>query len=471
MRSVLLYPTRRQRAGSRWRARGLPALSVLVLALTQGCSNYVARSDAIRGALASSDYETALKAIENIDHSNSKLLYLYEKGLTLHCQGDFAGSSAAFSESELVLEDLYTKSVTREAVTLAVSEVMGQYRGDAFEAVYVHYYQILNYLAMNDVDGAMVECRRVNRKLQMLSDGGETYFTNEPFLQYLTGLVYDLGGERESAGVSYRVAAGLYGDSLQAPVAPAPLSFYSDAARNAYARGDRQEGDAYAARTHYSAGADSGRVSLLLDCGQITRKREASVVLPIFETDRWRNNEEFANVLYKRANAQYNSNIRVKYWLKVALPVLEPVPPPRFTSVVVRAQQIDGTAAAQTRADVVADLDAFAMQAFHEKQGNVFMRAIVRSLVKYLAHDQADQNDEALGALVNIFNIATETADTRSWSSLPGCVFLGRLELPKGQYKIEADLLASDGRHVGTVSFGDVHVADGGNTIRSARAF
>ncbi|HEU4929062.1 MAG TPA: hypothetical protein VFU38_04480, partial [Candidatus Krumholzibacteria bacterium] len=361
-------------------------------------------------------------------------------------------------------------SVTREVISLTVSETMTQYRGDAFEAVYVNYYQILNYLGMNDIEGAMVECRRVNRKLQMLSDGGETYFTNEPFLQYLTGLVYEAGGDREAAGVSFRAASGLYDGEQAAPLVPAPPSFYCDAARNALARGDRQEADAYIAKSRCPAGADTGRVSLLLECGQIVRKRESSVVLPIFESDRWNNNEEFAHELYKRHGATYGPNVRVKYWLKVALPVLEPVIP-RYSSVVVRAQAVGGSNRAETRADVVADLDAFAMQAFREKEASMFGRAIVRALVKYLAHDEADDSDEALGALVNIFNIATETADTRSWSSLPGCVMLARLDLPKGRYKVEADLLGPDGRAVGTITFDDVQVVDGGNTIRSARAF
>jgi hypothetical protein len=139
----------------------------VALVFVSACSNYVARSTLIRTALIEDDYDRALAAVEEIDPSNSKLLYLYEKGLILHCRGDYAGSSEAFAQSEIVLEDLYTKSVTREAAALAISETIAQYRGDAFEAVFVNYYQILNYLGLGDVEGAMVECRRVNRKLQI----------------------------------------------------------------------------------------------------------------------------------------------------------------------------------------------------------------------------------------------------------------------------------------------------------------
>ncbi len=429
-------------------------------------------------ALASANYDKALDEVEEISQSNSKLLYLYEKGLILHCQGAYDSSSQAFSESELVLEDLYTRSITREAASLAVSETIAQYRGDAFEAIYVHYYQILNYLSRNDVEGAMVECRRVNRKLQLLSDGGETYFTNDPFIQYLTGMVYDLGGDRDEAGVSYRVAAELYGGGSFATVAPLPPSFFGDAATNAAKRGDREEFDSYAERGRAPAGADTGRVSLFIDCGQIIRKRESSIVLPIFESDRWNNNERFAQELYARNGVRYGPQVRVKYWLKVALPALE-VLPPRYTGVAVRAIPLGGGEVAagriastnETRAAVASNLDALAVQAYQEKQSTVFVRAIVRALIKYVAHQSAEQQDEGLGALVNLLGVVTETADTRSWSTLPSTVYLARLDLPAGHYRVEARLLGPGGAHVGTIAFDDVTVVAGGNVIRNARAF
>ncbi len=435
------------------------------------CASYVSRSGAIRQSLASADYEGALESVEEISHSNSQLLYLYEKGLVLRLQGNYAESAKLFTDSELALEDLYTKSITREVASLAVSETIAQYRGDAFEAVYVNYYQILNYLSMNDVEGAMVECRRVNRKLQMLNDGGETYFTNDPFMQYLTGVVYDMGGDPEAAGVSYRLATQLYEGGEFATTSPVSPSFYCDAFDNAVGRGDREESDAYAGRGYCPSGADTGRVSVLIDCGQVIRKVESSIVLPIFENDRWDDNERFANELYGRRGQPYNQRIRVKYLLKVALPALERVPP-RYTGVVVRAHPVGSNMGkGEMNAVMVSNVDALAEQAFREKESAMFVRAIVRALVKYLAQNEADKSNEGLGALVNIFNIVTETADTRSWSSLPSRVYLGRLDLPEGRYRIEADLLGPGGVRVGTVTFDDVDVPRGRHVIRNARAF
>jgi hypothetical protein len=211
---------------------------------------------------------------------------------------------------------------------------------------------------------------------------------------------------------------------------------------------------------------------VLLDCGEIVQKGEENIVLPIFENDRWDNDDEFAHELSKRRGRPYSKQVRVKYWLKVALPVLVPEPP-RYTRAVVRARSADqrtGTDA-ETVAWLVEDLDAHAMRAFQEEQSTLFVRAIVRALVKYAAFSAADGKDEGLGAVVNLFNVVTETADTRSWSTLPQAIWMARLDLPPGEYEIDADLFSGDGVRRATASFRGVQVRRGDMVFRNARVF
>ncbi len=453
------------RGATRWL---LVAAALAVVA----CSSYVRKSTEIRTLLAQAQYEAALRKIDDISTSNSQLLLLYEKGLVLHCQGEYAESNAAFERAEAVLEDLYTHSITRGVAALTVSETIAQYRGDAYEAVLVNYYKILNYLALNDVEGAMVECRRVNRKLQMLQDGGETYFVNDPFIQYLTAMVYEMGGEKADADVSFRTATGLYADSTFTPPTPPPPFLYCDAGFLSRALGDREAADDYLSHGKCAPPDGNGRVNILLECGEIVQKGEANAAIPIFENDRWNDNDEFAHELSHRYNAPYDRHVKVKYWLKISLPTLVPEPP-RVGYAVVHARAADTRRGEETKADavVVENLDAYAAQAFREKQSTVLVRAIVRGLTKYLTFSAARDKNEGLGALVNILNITTETADTRSWSTLPQSIWMARLQLPPGRYTIEADLFAPDGGKVADVSFPDVTVSDGGEQFHSARAF
>jgi hypothetical protein len=453
------------------RSRSRVALLLGVVCVAVACSNYVQRSTAIRGALATSQYDAALDEIANINPSNSLLLLLYEQGMVLHCQGDYAASNLALERAEVVLDGLYTRSITRGVASLAVSETIEQYRGDPFEAIFANYYKVLNYLALRDIEDAMVECRRINRRLQMFQDSGETYFSNDPFLQYLTAMVYTRGGERTDADVSYRLATRLYDEPEYAEFTPTPPTVFCDAAALASSIGDAQAAQEYAARGECSPDG-AARVNVLLDCGEIVQKGEENIVLPIFENDRWDNDDEFAHELSKRRGRPYSKQVRVKYWLKVALPVLVPEPP-RYTRAVVRARSADqrtGTDA-ETVAWLVEDLDAHAMRAFQEEQSTLFVRAIVRALVKYAAFSAADGKDEGLGAVVNLFNVVTETADTRSWSTLPQAIWMARLDLPPGEYEIDADLFSGDGVRRATASFRGVQVRRGDMVFRNARVF
>jgi hypothetical protein len=214
------------------------------------------------------------------------------------------------------------------------------------------------------------------------------------------------------------------------------------------------------------------RVNLLLDCGQIVQKGEESIVLPIFQEDKWKDDDEFAHEMATRRGQKYGKEVRVKYWLKVAMPLLRPAPP-RIARAVVRARSSDPRAGAnaEVKAVLVEDLDAYARRAFEEKQSTLLVRAIVRALIKYAAFNAADKKDSALGAVINIFNVATEAADTRSWSTLPQSIWMARLNLPPGEYDIEADLFTPDGVRTATVRFDGVRVPRGGVVFRSARVF
>jgi len=411
------------------------------------CSSYVGQSALIKQALVDADYDDALERIESIDKSSSELLYLYEKGLVLHYQNRFAESNEALEQAEVLLEELYTKSVTRELAALAIADQVAKYRGDPHEAVLVNYYKILNYLYLGDVDGAAIECRRVNRKLQAIRDAGDDYFENDPFLQYLTALVYEESGDRGEAEVSYRVAVQSYDDLSDAYAVKAPGFIFCDAADNARSFGDAEAFEAYAARSDcdsMTSDVKSGRINILLECGYVTHKEEASINLPIYTDDDWDDNKKFAVELSGRRGHNARRGVKVDYWLRVAMPVLA-VNPPTVSSAMIDARVGESGAAVRSAAAVpVENVSALAELAFHEKEGKILLRSIVRALAKYAAKKGADSKDEALGWLVNIVGAATETADTRSWSTLPGRILMARMDLPVGTYDLHVKLDGSN---------------------------
>jgi hypothetical protein len=463
---------------------------MLVAAVLSGaCSTYHYRSAEIKRSFSEADYEMALERIERIDRGRSELLYLYEKGLTLHYGDRFEDSNEAFERAELLLEELYTKSVSRELAALAISDNIAKYRGESYEAVIVNYYKILNYLYLGDLDGALVECRRVNRKLEYLRDTEGIFFSNDPFIQYLTGMVYREAKELNDADVSLRVAIDEYQELSEAYGIDVPHLLSCDAQETARLLGEATAVDTTTVRCPRYPPPDHGVLNLFLESGYVAHKQERKIVLPIFKEDDTDDLEALAIVLAERegvAVTTYRGNAKVDYVLKVAMPVLVPTPVPwdyaelrpLARTPVASAESGDSAATgtpaienAVVRAHVVENIDAYSAAAFEESYGKVLFRTIVRALSKYAAKKGASRKDETLGWLVNWFNVASESADTRGWTTLPEKILMARLVLPGGEYDLQVDLFDAWGRHIDRLLIEGVFVEADRTTFLNHRIF
>jgi hypothetical protein len=368
-----------------------------------------------------------------------------------------------------------------------VNDNIGKYRGTSYEAILVNYYKILNYLFLGDLEGALVECRRVNRKLEYLQDTEGVFFANDPFIQYLTAMVYRTAREYSDADVSFRVAASEYEELSADYGVQAPPLLYCDLEETARLVGDVQVGDTMAADCPGPPEPGQGVLNLFLECGYVAHKQERKVILPIFKEDDTSDVDALAEVLAAREGvpvASYDGKLKVDYVLKVAVPVLVPTPVPWDYAEVrphFRAPLItdstgtqDGPAEVEqpgVYADVVENVDSYAIAAFEESYGKILLRAIARALVKYGAKEGASEEDEALGWMVNWFNVATETADTREWTTLPEKILLARLTLPAGRYDLRVRLYDAAGRTVDDVLIEDVWIEPGRRGFLNHRIF
>jgi hypothetical protein len=472
---------------ARGRTVGLAALAALLVVSLGACTTYHGRSVEIKQSFAEADYDRALERIDKIDRGTSELLYLYEKGLVLHYSNRYAESNEVFERSELLLEELYTKSVTRELAALAVSDNIAKYRGTSYEAILVNYYKILNYLLMGDQDGALVECRRVNRKLEFLRDTEGVFFANDPFIQYFTGMVYASAGELSDADVSFRVAVEEYEGLAADYGVEVPRQLYCDSRMTARLLGDAAPADSIELWCPETPDSGEGVLNLFLECGYVAHKQERKVVLPIFKDDDASDVDALAATLAAREGveaAAYDGNRKLDYVLKVAVPVMVPTPVPWDYAVIRPAwkrpagedARDDAPAAlsagrARVRTDVVENVDSYALAAFEEAYGKIVFRTILRGLTKYAAKEGASEKDEAFGWMVNWFNAATESADTREWTTLPEKILMARLVLPAGRYDLRVELCDASGRRVDDVLIEDVVIDPGRASFVNHRIF
>jgi hypothetical protein len=438
--------------------------------------------------LEKGDYEGALARLEEPEGTTNKLLYRLEKGLILHYQGRYQESNVQFERAERLIDRLFTRSLSREVTALLTNDAIIAYRGEEFERALIHYYRAMNYERLGDRQAALVECRKANLKLEEYASRAEyeLSYKNDAFLQYMTGLFYEAEGEWNDAYISYKDAEKGYRAYEEALGLAAPRLLGRDLARLAHKLGYQEEvqqyRERYRLRPEEVEPAEGGEVVVFVESGFVPRKRQVELNVPILEDEDkggvWVASERA--VYYYHHPHAYRAR-KVSYWLRVALPEYRRVPS-RVRAIRVRGQ------GEHSMAVLAEDLSVLAEKTFAQKFDTILGRTVARALAKYALargvekafEDEGEDDVEGmmregagkfLGALVNLFGMATEAADTRAWLSLPGAVYMARLEMESGTAELSLEFLDERGSTIEVQSLPPVRVVEGGKAFVSARTF
>ncbi len=447
----------------------------LLCALFAGCASYVDRMAPVRADLRAGDPEAALRRLEQrFSPSDDDLVYFLERGLLLRYAGRFDESNAVFEQAERLADDLYTKSISLSLASLFTSDVVIPYEGEDFERVFINYFMALNYLDLGSFESALVECRKVQRKLQFYEErfeGSNKKYRTDPFVHYLMGLIQRASGELNDAYISFRKAAEGFRSGAHFGLSfPPPLADDLLTAATALSFGDHVE----MLRREYPDARvregcpGCGEVVVVVEVGFVPAKTEASLSVPILESEKGEWGVALAVKLRDRAYER-RSWRRVHYWLRLALPAYPPRQPPPWAGVEVN----------EVEAFLVEDLDAVARASLDDRMGRVLLKAIARALAKYglttgtedaVAKKHGEATGAAIGALLNLASVATERADLRAWLGLPREIYVVRLALPPGRHDLSVRLRGLRGGSLAesTVS---VEVRQGSTTFVSRRFF
>jgi len=446
---------------------------VVLLLFLLGCAaGYSKYMGAPLKNMARGDYAGALAKLEKPEGKTNRLLYYFEKGLLLHYQGEYETSNQVFAQAERLIDQLYTKSVSREIASLLTNDAIRAYSGEEFERALIHYYRALNYQYLGQPQEALVECRKANLRLEDFAAKAEYKLTykNDAFIQYMTGLFFEAEGELNDAYISYKDADKGYRAYAEAFGIQPPKMLGSDLARLSFKLGYRAEGIAYSERYGLKLGdwasSQDGEVIFFVEHGFIARKYQQEINLPILESDPngnvWVASER---AVYRYRHQPYaHHRAKVKYWLRVALPEYREQPS-KVRQVRLRGggRHADGA--------LVENLDAIAQKNFRDKEGTILLRTVARSLAKYVATQKAEDESELLGFLVNLFGAATEAADTRSWLALPSQIRMVRFSLPPGTVDLELEFLNERGAILEVKEFPGVEVQVGKPVFLSYRSY
>lgn len=414
-------------------ARAWRIVAVMTLLSLGGCATY---SDGIGGVerlLAAGKNDAALTALDKqVDGRKDRVLYLLNKAMILHMAGDYTQSNAALEEVKPLIERNAVISVSEQAAALSVNDAQRAYAGAQYERIYVHIYQALNYLALQQLQEARVEALQIDAALGQIDK-------QEPvpagFAYYLSGLIYEALGEWDDAMIDYRKAYEAYRAYPDTYRVPLPESLKEDLVRVAARLGFDDE----LARYREEFGLDPDVVRAKLD-----GKGEVIVVL----------HSGLAPTKRDTVASVYAADGRL---VTIALPYFQ-ARAVEVTQATLRA----ANDAAQVHAEPVEAVERMAEAELQREIPRITARAVARAVVKNKLIKQGErQGNEALGFVMNVAGIMTERADTRSWSTLPARLYVARLPLMPGRYDLTLELRNSTGVTVDTRAYNDVALRAG----------
>ncbi len=434
-----------------------------VLALT-GCAGHSGTMEGVREALRNNDLEEARARLADAGRGTDDLLFALEDGLLLHYAGDPELSNDRFAFVEQRIDDLYTKSITRTALSLVTSDLVLKFEPRGAENFLVNYYRGLNYLQLDEPEEAWVEWRKLALKLRFSRDQGDAGYLDPPFFNHAVGLGLE-PDDPSNAYVSMRLAEAGYIDRGVRP----PADLIRDLARLASTLGFRDHLDAY--RDRYGNGAlwppyrrgvpgvsgsgrdDWGEIVLFVEEGLVAPIREARVFIPITESrstmlmegERDAQLELAENLAHEYDRGRFDGRTgayfdgrEIAYVLPMSFPV--------FGLGELLFDRLMATAGADTaEARVGLDLTALQGAAFADRLLGIYAKTIARALIKYVVAAKLEEEAEeeggevagdVVGALANVVNAVTERADTRAWLGLPARIWMVRLRVPPGDHDI-----------------------------------
>ncbi len=396
---------------------GLAALAVVLV--LPGCATYSAGFVNVERATANRDLDGAVKSLDELKLTGpDETLHHLNKGVLLRLQGKYADSNKHFDAAKSLMEKLNAISVVEQAASVTVNDTMKAYEGLPSEQLMVYSFEALNYLQMGDIDDAAVEARQFDVKQGLIVEKNKSAkYLSGAFVRYLNGMVYEAVGERDSARIEMQKAVDGY--KAQNSGFPVPQALKDDLRR-------------------LEAGkAASSEVVFILHngLGASVDENNIRVVNPFPGKD--------GPVMFSLA---------VPKFVKRSLPV---------------ARVVLSSGSSSATSEVVEDVNGIAEKSFNDRLPVIIARGVARMVVKNVAAQAAKKQMEgnAYSSLLNfatdVATNASERADTRSWSLLPGNIQMARLSLPAGKHDVTATYYSASGNVLDTREFKDVEVKAG----------
>ncbi len=419
--------------------------------------------------------DTALQMLEKAREKKKfaekdRFIYFVDAGMLNYYAGRPETSNLKLALADQAADELFTKSISRAALSVVLNDNVLEYSGEDYEILYSDLISALNYISMENFDGGFVEIRQANQKLDLLeqkyADAAATLqkgnpkdsnrveidykpdkvrFYNDAFARYLSMHMYAAAGRYDDARIDY----GL----LYLAFLTQPHIYDFDPPVVKY----RPEEDNRAILSVVGlAGLAPLRQGLSL---RLRSDKDLNLVQILYD------GPDSNDIEYTHLPIPVSED----YYFKFAIPVMKPRP----SAVGYIRVLADGRVLGELQ--LIEDVNRVAEETFAAKKSLIFLRSIARAIAKGLATHKMKKDADSGGlegwlkkAAIDVTADISENADLRSTEFLPGRVYIGDFELEPGPHDLAVEYYDIDGRLMQRTDYdGYVVLQNGLNLIQS----
>lgn len=423
-----------------------------------------------------------------------EVLYRLENGMLNYYRGNRDESAQHFQAADAAIERHYTKDISKNLQSLLVNDLQLPYSGEPYEGIYLKTFNCLNYLHEGNMQGALVEMRGINHKLELLNDRyrgvaaslmerdtaqatvdqvdeeleGVDLLTEDdspPEIQqnsalgrFLTTILYGKTGAQDDAYIELQKLRTALADQGQ-------TEYLSTLDR--IGKADRSPSMSGSSTRAQDAWATSSVLPRLFEVPYAASKRDgqhssaaenpSSTAVSVPPPSQLTQPDAFNTLLIsftgqapKKEEHSFHLPIVVNdetVQLHFSVPVL--VAPP---SRVARVRAI--TAGDTLQVPTIENLQAVAQEMFDQRKPILYTRAVIRAVLKAGATEGAesiaeeklgDAGGTIAGTLGNAMSARAAQADTRGWQTMPGYAHAVVAKLPEGEHEVTFEFLSDQG--------------------------
>ena len=407
----------------------------LILALSlSSCASVMTVEPQVNRLASSGRYAQALEVLNDrqaVYGKHNQLLFLLEKGMVLHLNGQYRESIPVFEDAKRLAEELYTESVSKIAASWVINDYALPYQGEDFERVMVNIFQALNYAALQDFESALVEARDVDSRLAAVNaqypPGQKNVYREDAFARLLAGILYESEGSYSGlndAFISYEKAYQAYTRDYreQYGVEP-PRVLLENLCTMAGWMGD-------ASAEEYKALLPGQ------DCPDLKKKAQQGEVI-IIQYHGLSPVKRPETVLVPLPGGYVSSFSFPKYSKRPGADGARMISVRNQRGDVVRSQTETGQ-----------DISRIAIKNLADRKARILLKGVARPIGRYfiekhieneIAEKHGKEESRWFPLLAGFFNLAVEQADLRSWQTLPAEIRVARFMLDPGHYAVYLD--------------------------------